>query len=114
MTRMAGFAVPLAMVLLLAGCGGDGGQEYDARYAERALARGIMQNDQGRISGVQCIARGENTYKCVGSFEPSLAALEDEYGDFPKEELRIVQERQTGEASFEITVDPEDGSYIYE
>jgi hypothetical protein len=101
---------------LLAGCGGGGGEEPSSAEVAARLADAIRDNGQGHFAEVKCVPRGDNVFRCLGELTPSRAVAKDQLEGVPHTErdIQAVIRSGTTEVVYEVTVDPDDGSFIYE
>src|SRR6201999_1453059 len=116
MGRNHALATALAGLALLAGAGCGSGEEIDPDQLANDLAGNIRDSDVGELSDADCIERGENVYRCIGNFTPSLAIIREQNGpaldQLDAGTIDELRDAGSGPTTWEVTVDPEDGTFI--
>lgn len=98
------------------GGGGGGSGSVDAAYLEEDLPAAFLSNSQGDLSNVECIESGDNDYRCLADYEPTESEIREQNRgiELTPPDIATLKEQQTGRVTLDVTVDPDDGSYIYE
>lgn len=115
-------------VFLVAADGGDStiSGEADSAGAVSAAELGeqlqaaIADSQEGSdFTGVKCVERDENVFRCLGDYKPTVAWVREsmagvDTSGFTERDWDALVDQQTGNVTFEVTVDPSDGTFIYE
>ena len=112
--------VGLATIAILVGCGE--GDSPSASSIEADLPAKIKVEGKGIFDDVKCLKRSDRTFRCDGTYYASQFALEERIESivdttlFTQKDWDILLEQQGKgrSASFDVTVDLDDGSFVYE
>jgi hypothetical protein len=112
---------------VLAGCGGSGsngggrgggGEAGGGRLSASDLASEMETADWNgaEVSGVSCVKKTDRVFTCLGDYQASRDAVEEEMGsvdtsDFTDKDWDVLVEQQSGQVSWEVAVD-ESGQWI--
>lgn len=111
-------AVLIGVLLVIAGCGGSSPSQPTARDLASQLAESIRARDGSRLRHVHCVERNPTTFRCVGDYTPSDAAVRDtmkgiDTSTFGAADWQALRDQNSGPATYEVTVDPHDGTAIW-
>lgn len=103
--------------LAFAGCGGSGSS--GASDVAVQLSRNVESKGQGRLTGTKCIKRTDTTFRCAADYQVSRDLAEKsmsgiDTSNFTEKDWDAVIAQQSGPTVFDVTVDPADGTFIYE
>jgi hypothetical protein len=107
----------VAVLVLLTGCGSSG--DATEQDVATSLTRAVDHDSGGRLTAVKCVKRDDRVYRCVGKFRMSQAGVEASMKDidttgFTDADWRVLVDQNSGPVSYEVTVDQDGESYIYE
>ncbi len=112
--------VGVAVVLGAVGCGVSASGGTDQADLEVGLSEQVAANNYGStFTDVTCVQRSDNEYRCIGQYRASLAEVKAFAGADPSADYmtdgdwQVVIEQRSGPVTYDVIIDPTDGSYIF-
>lgn len=104
------------LMLGISACGGGGDTKYGKTYVEHAVPGAVRNSDGGTFTDISCSKQSEATFRCLGKYTPSREAIRERCGErcIPADIDDMRGQHAEQPATLYVTVDPTDGSFIYE
>lgn len=98
----------------------DDDSPYGTNYLEQRLVIETDRDARGRLTGVSCVHSSGSSFRCVGTFEPNLVTIHEqfdglpEYGGVPltNQEAAQLRAANTERIIYDVTLDAETGKFV--